>query len=281
MENTKPPLESFFKIKSPIQKEDLDPKEIEVEYKFLRGKRGERGDMGAKPIAGIDYPLPKDGKDGIDGINGKDGKNGKDGREGKDAKTIEIPEIAERVIRLLPKSEIISGKDGINGKDGSPDSPKEIIEKINKARGEKIKKNKIEGFDDIESYARSANDKIQKYLLMGGSTLMKLQSNGTPLGDFSTLNFVNGTVTNTKGTANFTSLGGGGGFTTLAPTETPDGITTVFTFSTATAQPTFIVSDNAMMQATTKSGVVNWTWNAGAKQATMTLPPNEDIIGIQ
>lgn len=77
------------------------------------------------------------------------------------------------------------------------------------------------------------------------------------------------------------SGGGGGGFTTLAPTETPNGIRTVFTFATATSQPTFIVSDNAMMQATTKSGTVNWTWNSGSKQATMTIPPIDDIVGIQ
>lgn len=73
---------------------------------------------------------------------------------------------------------------------------------------------------------------------------------------------------------------GGGGFTTLAPTETPNGILTVFTFATATAQPSFIVSDNAMMQATTKAGTVNWTWSSGPLQATMTIPPQDDIIGI-
>lgn len=72
-----------------------------------------------------------------------------------------------------------------------------------------------------------------------------------------------------------------GSFSVRIPTETPNGVRTVFTFSTSTAQPTFIVSDNAMMQATTKSGTVNWTWNAGLKQATMTIPPQDDIVGIQ
>lgn len=75
--------------------------------------------------------------------------------------------------------------------------------------------------------------------------------------------------------------GGGAGFTTLVPTETPNGVITVFTFPTATGQPTFIISDNAMMQAVTKSGTINWTWNNGALQATMTIPPVDDIIGIQ
>ncbi len=77
------------------------------------------------------------------------------------------------------------------------------------------------------------------------------------------------------------STGGGGGFTTLQPTETPNGTLTVFTFPTSTGQPTFIVEDNAMMQAVTKSGTVNWTWNNGLQQATMTIPPQDDIVGIQ
>ena len=77
------------------------------------------------------------------------------------------------------------------------------------------------------------------------------------------------------------ATGGGGGFTVLQPTETPDGSRKVFTFAAATGQPTFIVSDNATMQATTKSGTVNWTWNAGTLQATMTIPPQDDIVAIQ
>lgn len=75
--------------------------------------------------------------------------------------------------------------------------------------------------------------------------------------------------------------GGGGGFTVLQPTETPNGVRTVFTLSTATGQPTFVISDNAMMQATSKAGTVNWTWNGGTLQVTMTIPPQDDLVGIQ
>lgn len=73
----------------------------------------------------------------------------------------------------------------------------------------------------------------------------------------------------------------GGGFTVLQPTETPNGVRTTFTFASATSQPTFIVSDNAMMQATAKSGTVNWTWNSGSLVATMTIAPVDDIVAIQ
>lgn len=72
----------------------------------------------------------------------------------------------------------------------------------------------------------------------------------------------------------------GGGFTTLTATETPNGTLKVFTFSGASAQPSFIISDNVMMQATTKAGTVNWTWSSGPKQATMTIAPIDDILGI-
>lgn len=75
--------------------------------------------------------------------------------------------------------------------------------------------------------------------------------------------------------------GATGAFTVLQPTETPNGVLTVFTFATATGQPQFVISDNAMQQATTKSGTVNWTWNNGALQATMTIPPQDDIVAIQ
>lgn len=157
----------------------------------------------------------------IRGEKGEKGKDGKDGENGKDGKNISIQEIKKIIKPLIP--ELKDGKDGETPsekqllkiikplipepKEGSPDSPDEVIDKVNKAKN-KIKKNKIEGFDDVESYARSANDKIQKYLLMGGSTLLKIQSNGSPVGDASTLNFTNGTVTNTGGTINITGSGG-------------------------------------------------------------------------
>lgn len=72
----------------------------------------------------------------------------------------------------------------------------------------------------------------------------------------------------------------GGGFTTLTATETPDGAITVFTFAGATAQPSFIIVDNTWLRASTKKGTVNWTWNAGLKQATFTIPPVDEVLGI-
>ncbi len=74
--------------------------------------------------------------------------------------------------------------------------------------------------------------------------------------------------------------GGSGGFSVLTAAETVDGSITVFTFLSATSQPTFIVSDGASMRATASDGTVNWTWDNILKQATMTIPPQDDIVAI-
>ncbi len=72
----------------------------------------------------------------------------------------------------------------------------------------------------------------------------------------------------------------GGGFTALTATETPNGVRTVFTFAGASAQPTYMRVDGTLTKATSASGTVNWTWNAGLKQATLVIPAQDDIDGI-
>lgn len=76
------------------------------------------------------------------------------------------------------------------------------------------------------------------------------------------------------------TAGGGAGLTELTATETPNGNLTVFTFAAATAQPTYIVSDNVWMKATSKAGSVNWTWSAGTLKATLTIPPTDEIFAF-
>jgi len=48
------------------------------------GPKGDRGDPGKTPVAGVDYPIPKDGEMGPVGPAGKDGKDGKDGKVNKE-----------------------------------------------------------------------------------------------------------------------------------------------------------------------------------------------------
>lgn len=64
----------------------------------------------------------------------------------------------------------------------------------------------------------------------------------------------------------------------IAATEVVNGSTSAFTFPSATAQPSFVVIDGAVMRATTSSGVPNWTWSGTT--ATCSVTPNEDIIII-
>lgn len=70
--------------------------------------------------------------------------------------------------------------------------------------------------------------------------------------------------------------GGGGGFTELPATGTVNGLNAVFGF---TQQPTYIVSDSAIYKPLDNNGNVQWTWNSGTSQATMTIPPSSSIFG--
>lgn len=70
------------------------------------------------------------------------------------------------------------------------------------------------------------------------------------------------------------------GIIQLDADETPDGVVTVFTFSTAIAEPAFVVVDGLMLRATSASGTVNWTWDGGLLQATMTVPPQDDVFAF-
>ena len=74
--------------------------------------KGERGDRGT------------DGRDGLDGKNGFNGRNGKDGKNG------------------------IGGLDGTKGKDGSPDTPKDIVKKLNTIK-QSVDISVIKGLTDI------------------------------------------------------------------------------------------------------------------------------------
>ena len=97
------PEDFLFSLKQDIENLQETIKIIE-NIDFIKGDKGEDGQPGKDGVNGRDGT---DGKGGLDGRNGIDGKDGLDGKHGED------------------------GKDGINGKDGSPDTGKEIVDKIN------------------------------------------------------------------------------------------------------------------------------------------------------
>lgn len=145
-----------------------------------------------------------------------------------------------------------------------PKAPELDLDKLVEAVHEKMGQKGHPGLDTaMDSYLRKFGYK--PYVHGGGDTVKA----GT-----------NVTVTRNPDGSTTISASGGSGFTELTATETPNGSTTVFTFAAATAQPSYIVSDNVWMKATSKAGSVNWTWNAGAKKATMAVPPADDMFAI-
>lgn len=49
--------------------DSVDLMAIGKAFNLKKGDKGDRGPMGPKPIAGRDYPIPRNGRDGIDGRN--------------------------------------------------------------------------------------------------------------------------------------------------------------------------------------------------------------------
>lgn len=72
--------------------------------------------------------------------------------------------------------------------------------------------------------------------------------------------------------------GGSSGITVLVATGAVNGTNAAFTF---TKEPSYIVSDHGWYAPINSNGTTNWTWNAGTLTATMTIPPTEDIFGVQ
>jgi hypothetical protein len=280
----RPPLESFFK--NPPQTEE--EKEIEVEYKFLRGKKGERGEKGDKgkdaeseevaemviiPVSEI----LKDDEDFKKSVRGLDGINGKDGKDGTSPE-LDIAEITERVLNILPSQtpKVLKGEDG---KNGSPDTPKEIIEKINKSRGEKIKRSRIEGLDDVENKAASTEKRLQNYISLGGNRQTRVSSNGTLISSAAeTINFIGPTVAvpvgNNGTTVNVTTTSSGFAGTQEKSTTTPNGSQQTFAF---THTPTLIFW-NGLLQTLTDDYTVSS--NNITFTGTLTPQTGDKIINI-
>ena len=122
-------IEGSFDI-SGVEKEIETLKESISSIELQKGDKGDKGDKG---------------KDGKDGKNGKDGTNGKDGLNGRD------------------------GIDGLNGKDGSPNTPEQIIEKINTLENVIELKTikdfpKIEGTEDIKRQVDTIGNQVLRLL---------------------------------------------------------------------------------------------------------------------
>ena len=228
----RPPLQSFFEgTESPIQKDDIETPDEDV-IKAVRGKKGDKGDRGEVGQRG-----PR-GYVGVAGIDGKDGKDGKEGARG------EKGEKGDQGDRGFPGEEGQAGRDGIDGKDGkivSPETPKSIVEKINKGRS-KISRSKVEGLEDVENVAKSTEKRLQNYISIGGARQTRVASSGTVIATGAdTINFIGATVATPAGnngsTVDVTITGSGFQGSTEASTTTPNGSQQTFAF---THTPTMI-----------------------------------------
>ena len=219
-------------------------------------------------------------KDGQDGKDGKDADEQavvqavlKNIRQPKDGETpiIDYDRIVREAVALIPAP-----------KDGEDADAKAITQQVLVELDRRVPLLGDALRAGLENHVKGMVAKLDYG--PGGGTSFSIQRLGVqkvqqPL----SLNFKGaGAPTITVGQNGVTNLdfpsGGGGGFTPLAATETPNSILKVFTFSAASAQPSYLVVDNVWMKPTTAAGTVNWTW-AGT-QATLTVPPSDDLWAV-
>lgn len=195
-------------------------------------------------------------KEPVVGVHFKQPENGKS------------PMIDETRIAKMAANFIVvpKPKDGTPGKDAVIDHD-EIVNKVVDVLTKK-KKLSIKHLGDFTDGLEQTMRPIRSMMagFRGGGDVVTAGSNITITTDSNGKKVITGAA--------------GSGFTELSATEIPDSSITVFTFALASAQPSYIVSDNVWQKATSKAGTVNWTWNAGTKKATMTIAPQDDIYAI-
>jgi hypothetical protein len=207
-------------------------------------------------------------------------------------------ELKEAFGVLWPKLDEKLGKKELDELQSKLSEVSELIEKRHQSALKKLNQHKSDTTEESDKIKKSIKDlektyasipkdikDIQKLVKKAetysyGSNL-NILSNAVAIGFATSLNFKSGftVALNPAGYIDITAASSG--FTRLAPTQTPNGSRTVFTFATATAQPSYVVSDHALMPATDEDGVtVNWTWSQTNKQVTMTIPPNNGLFGV-
>lgn len=296
MADERPPLASF------IQKQDLEPEvSSDAVIKKLRGQKGEKGDSpSVEELQALIAPLIPEP------IAGKDGRNGNNG------KSVEISELLPIIENLIPEpiSPSLEELEAIilpliPEVEKVPElAPKDLIERINRAKTAKISRTRVEGFDEVENKAASTERRLQNFISLGGSRQTNISLNGgKSLNGVTTLDFSGGTLT-PKGdgtTATYTPPASSGG--QVNSVVAGSGISVN---NTDPANP--VVSATVTFFADTVSGTINssntvftvpntittalalWLANSiyqpgvdftvtGAKQITMTVAPDSSLSG--
>ena len=230
-------IESMGSIGIAQEISDLE-NEIDAITSIAKGEKGDRGEKGDKGDKG--NPGSK-GDKGDRGERGKDGREGRDGRDG------------------------IDGLDGNDGRDGSPDTGKEIVDKINELETDdddlKIDASHIKNLPKSEV--------VNNYL---GGSKNNVQTNGVTLNGVDTINFGSGlTVVQVGNIITVTASGGGGsGVTVETPPEVVNAVNATFT---VTHEPKWVVSDGV-----TYFAGAGYTY--AALSITLDIPPSQYIRSI-
>lgn len=137
-------------FKSEIEKAIEEIPDVDTILSSIRGKDGE------KPVAGIDYPIPKDG------VNGTDGKNFIPNEADKKeiAGMVKIP-IVEKIV--IEKTEVVVEKpieNNIIKEVAITDNPTQIREKLESLKDdERLDKSAIKGLDEeIDSVLKKVSN---------------------------------------------------------------------------------------------------------------------------
>jgi len=202
-----------------------------------------KGKDGQKPVKGVDYYTPEEVAQikfevtPIKGIDYNDGQSivGPQGPRGETG-----PQGIQGPIGLQgPRGE--TGPQGPAGPNGSPDTPEDVVEKINIAKN-RISWKQIKDAPDIPSF----DTMNQTGYASGGANQLRLLSSGNLISAYVTeINFSTGITPVYSGNGRVTvtaSGGGGGGFSIETPTGSVNGSNVTFT---VTQTPVYIVSDGA------------------------------------
>lgn len=211
-----------------------------------------------EPIAGVHFTSPKDAPPADE--KAIEERVVSRIRQPVDGETpvIDYKKIAKLAVAFIPKP-----KDGITP--NHDEIVEKVFEELHKGKRKLSVKHIGDFTDGLEQTMRPIRSMIAGF--RGGGDVVTAGSNIT-------------ITTDSNGKKVITGLSGAG-FTPLTATETPDGSITVFTFALASTQPSFILADGVWKEPTDQDGVtVNWTWDAGTKKATLTIPPISGIKGI-
>ena len=166
-----------------------------VEIKGPKGDKGDRGAVGPQGETGAQGVPGKDGSNGKDGKSGKDGAKGKDGKAGND------------------------GKAGKDGKNSSPDSPKEIRNKLESLEGNlRLDASAISNLNtafkpELKNLEDLFNAQMSK-MPSGFTNKQGIEAldDGIKVGSFHTVDFVSsGSLRSEQGILKVPLTGGGGG----------------------------------------------------------------------